>query len=81
MTIPIIVYTLEQYIILSEAIATGTSKVHYGDKTIDYRSLDEMLRIQKIMYNQLFPCQNNNNGRVYFSTSKGISPCRTKRRY
>ena len=81
MATPPIVYTLEQYTILSEAIATGTSKVHYGDKTIDYRSLDEMLRTQKLMYDQLFPCQNNNNGRVYFSTSKGIRPCRVKRRY
>lgn len=65
-------YTLEQYTILTEAISTGTTKVTYGDKTVEYRSLNEMLRIQKIMKNDLFPEQNKNNGRRYASFSKGL---------
>lgn len=67
-----VIYTLSQYTTLSEAIATGTTKVQYGDKTVEYRSLDEMLRILQIMKNQLFPEQNKNNGRKYASFSKGL---------
>ena len=86
MTPPPIIYTLEQYIILSEAIATGALKVHYGDKDVEYRSLDDMLRIQKIMCDQLFPAQNKNNGRVYSAFSKGVqnpysSEWRNRNRY
>lgn len=79
MPVPVITYTLEQYTILSEAIATGALEVNYGDKKIQYRSLSDMLRIQQIMYNQLFPQNNTNNGRVYFGTSKGTAPKRKRR--
>ena len=77
---PIIVYTLEQYTVLSEAIATGALEVKYGDKTVKYRTLDEMIRILKIMTDQLFPSQNKNNGRVYSSFSKGVD-CRHRNEY
>lgn len=66
-------YTLSQYQIISDAIATGALEVHYGDKTVKYRSLDEMIRIQSIMRNELFPEQNINNGRRLTSFSKGTS--------
>lgn len=79
MPTPVITYTLEQYTTISEAIATGALKVKYGDKDVEYRSLDEMLRIQLAMYKQLFPQNNTNNGRVYFGFSKGTNP-RYKRR-
>lgn len=80
MPVPVITYTLEQYTIISEAIAMGALEVKYGDKEIVYRSLDEMLRIQQLMYNQLFPENNRNNGQKYFSHSKGTY-CRGKRNY
>lgn len=69
-------YTLTQYQILSDAIATGALEVHYGDKTVKYRSLDEMIRIQILMKNELFPSQNTNNGRKFASFTKGINRCR-----
>lgn len=78
---PVIIYTIEQYQILSAAIASGALKVHYGDKTVDYRSLDDMLRIQSIMYGQLFPCSNSNNRRKFASFSKGTECGRRRNRY
>lgn len=69
-------YTLTQYQILSDAIASGALEVHYGDKTVKYRSLDEMIRIQTLMKNELFPSQNPTNGRKLASFSKGINRCR-----
>ena len=73
MPVPIITYTIEQYTAISEAIAHGAMEVQYGDKTVKYFSLSDMLRIQSLMYSQLFPTTNKNNGRRYFGTSKGTS--------
>ena len=64
-------YTLEQYKALIDAMASGASKVQYGDKTVEYRSLDDMIRLQIDMENCLFPKKNTNNGRTYASFSKG----------
>lgn len=69
----VITYTLDQYYAISSAIAEGVTEVNYGDKKIVYRSLEEMLRIQSLMYSQLFPCNSRNDGRRYFGTSKGTS--------
>jgi hypothetical protein len=73
MPVPIITYTVEQYTAISNAIAEGVTKVQYGDKTVEYRSLDEMLRIQSLMYSQLFPDTARRDGRSYFGVSKGTS--------
>lgn len=73
---PPIIYTIEQYNTLSAAIASGALEVTYGDKKVVYRSLDDMLRIQQAMFNQLFPNRNNNNGRTVVSYSKGARPGR-----
>lgn len=80
MSVPVITYTLEQYQAISAAISEGVTKVKYGDKEIEYRSLDEMLRIQSLMYAQLFPCNSRNDGRRYFGTSKGTS-CSSRLRH
>lgn len=69
-------YTLEQLKILTDAIASGALKVEYGDKKVEYRSLDDMIRLQIMMKNCLFPDQNTNNGRKYASFSKGTHNCR-----
>jgi hypothetical protein len=39
-------FTQAQLDALDEAIATGSLEVRYGDKTVKYRALDEMLRIR-----------------------------------
>lgn len=64
-------FTIEQYKILVDAIASGASKVQYGDKTVEYRSLDDMTRLRIEMERCLFPQKNNNNGKTYASFSKG----------
>ena len=62
-------YTLEQYTALKDAISQGVLEVRYFDKTVKYRSLDEMLRILELMKRELFP--DSNRGRKYASFSKG----------
>lgn len=64
-------YTTEMLAALDEAIATGALTVKYGDKTVTYRSLDEMLRIKKLMQNEL-GLSDNTNGRTFGSVSKGL---------
>lgn len=34
---------------LDAAIRTGTRRVSYGTRTVDYHSLDEMMRLRQIM--------------------------------
>ncbi len=48
-------YTIEQYEALKAAIATGTQSVSYGDKTVSYRSMDDMEKILRRMEADLFP--------------------------
>jgi len=38
-------FTIEQYNAISDAYALGATTVTYGDKTVAYRSLDDMNRI------------------------------------
>lgn len=66
-------YTLAEYQALSAAIASGAEKVKYGDKEVEYRSLEDMLRLQTEMERCLFPDSgsNKNNGRKFASFSKG----------
>lgn len=79
MAAPVITYTLLEYQTISAAIGSGALTVEYGDKKVTYRSLNDMLRIQSAMYAQLFPNQNNNNGRRFVSFSKGTDQCRRRR--
>ena len=69
--IKIMAYTLVQYQTITDAIAAGAKKVKYGDKEVEYNSVEEMLRVQTVMKNELFPAQNTNNGRRFASFSKG----------
>lgn len=46
-------WTLENLYKLEEAIIQGALIVKYSDKTIEYRSLDEMLKIRDIIKKQL----------------------------
>ncbi|AJE21489.1 MULTISPECIES: phage head-tail joining protein [Azotobacter] len=64
-------YTLEQYTALQAAIAEGALTVRYQDKSVQYRDLDEMMRILKLMATELGLNSNNDGGRRYASFSKG----------
>jgi len=64
-------YTMEQYTALQAAIAEGALTVRYADKSVQYRSLDEMVRILKLMATDLGLNANNDGGRRYASFSKG----------
>lgn len=48
-------YSVEQYEAIKEAIASGTTSVSYGGKTVSYRSLAEMKEIVRIIEDELFP--------------------------
>jgi hypothetical protein len=37
-----VTYTLEQLDALKRALATGERRVTFGDKTVEYRSIDEL---------------------------------------
>jgi hypothetical protein len=64
-------FTLEQYESLKAAVAEGALSVRYADKSVTYRSLDEMLRLLKLMSTELGLNANNDGGRRYASFSKG----------
>lgn len=38
---------------LNKSIASGTTSVRYADRTVQYRSLDEMLKIRAMMTDEL----------------------------
>ncbi len=64
-------FTLEQYESLKAAVAEGALSVRYADKSVTYRSLDEMLRLLKLMATELGLNTYNDGGRRYASFSKG----------
>jgi len=64
-------YTIEQYNALQAAIAEGALSVRYADKSVTYRSLDEMMRILKLMATELGLNACKDGGRRYASFSKG----------
>ena len=64
-------YTLEQYEALKAAIAGGELSVRYVDRSVTYRSFDEMLRILRLMEAELFPDVGGTGGRRLTSFSKG----------
>ncbi|WP_043309296.1 phage head-tail joining protein [Pseudomonas sp. ML96] len=66
-------YTLEQYTKLQEAIAGGELSVRYADRSVQYRTLDEMVRLLQLMEADLFPSNGGGSGgrRRYASFSKG----------
>ncbi|WP_449106703.1 phage head-tail joining protein [Pseudomonas mohnii] len=64
-------YTIEQYNALQAAVAEGALSVRYADKSVTYRSLDEMMRILKVMAAELGLNSGNDGGRRYTSFLKG----------
>lgn len=66
-------YTIEQHDALEAAIAQGALRVEYGDKKVQYRSLDDMIRILNLMKSQL-GLLSPTGGRKYADFSNGIKP-------
>ncbi|MCQ9423367.1 hypothetical protein NRB16_07500 [Pseudomonas sp. LJDD11] len=64
-------YTIEQYSALQAAIAEGALSVRYADKSVTYRSLDEMMRILKLMATELGINAGHAGGRRLTAFSKG----------
>lgn len=67
-------FTLTQLQALEEAIANGSRVVKYADKEVQYFSLDEMLRLRRIMRKELNLSKSTNIGNLIFvETSKGLN--------
>lgn len=60
-------FTIEQYETLNAAIAQGALTVEYGDKKVQYRSLDEMIRIRNIIAQELGLTSKTNRKVAVFS--------------
>lgn len=65
-------YTQQQLDALKAAIADGALVVKYGDKSTQYRSLDEMIRIKEMMEDELGINVNATGGIVYPTFGKGL---------
>jgi len=66
-------YTIEQYERLKEQIAKGVRTVAYGDKSVTHMTLDEMLKVQKMMEEELFP-ERFFRRRRFAEVDKGFNP-------
>jgi hypothetical protein len=51
-------FTIEQYEKLKEAIVNGVYSVTYGNKTVTYRTIADMLKALELMESELFPDRN-----------------------
>lgn len=68
-------YTTEALAELQAAIASGASKIQYRDKTIEYRSLKDMLATVDLMKRAL-GLLTDPHTRIYPTMSKGLRPRR-----
>lgn len=57
---------------IEKAIVNGTTIVKYADKSVTYRSIDELIRIRDLIKKEL-GMTNAASGRVYSSHSKGLN--------
>ena len=62
-------WTTEDLKALEEAIAQGVRKVEYNDRTVEYRSLNEMLQIRELIKRSLGLTKRG--GRILCEASKG----------
>jgi len=63
-------FTLENLNKLEECIIKCVRKVQYQDKVIEYRSIDEMLKVRDLMRRCLGLV--TNPSRIFTQTSKGL---------
>lgn len=65
-------FTQTQLDALEEAIASGAKRVKYGDKEVEYPSLNEMMRLRDMMRRAL-GLTSSSAGRIYPTVKKGLS--------
>lgn len=65
-------FSQEQLTALDEAIAQGVLEVKYADKTVTYRSLNEMMRIRSLMLSSVSSKRPSRRLAVH---SKGLNGC------
>lgn len=63
------VWTVEDLAALETAIGQGVKKVEYNDRTVEYRTLNEMLKIRELMKRSLG--LHKRGGRLLCGASKG----------
>lgn len=66
-------FTQQQLDTLDAAIAQGVRVVKYADKTVEYQSLDDMLKVRRLMAAEL-GLINSDFVRKFAQHSKGIEP-------
>lgn len=64
-------FTQADYDALNKAIASGVMSVRFADRTVQYRSMDEMLRVRHMMAEELGVTRRPN--RVLASFDKGLA--------
>ncbi len=68
-------WTDEDLKALDTAIALGARRVQYRDKEVEYRTLDEMMRVRALILGSLEgPGASGRGTRRYASVSKGVRP-------
>lgn len=64
-------FTQAQYDALNAAIANGTTQVRFADRTVQYRSIDEMMRVRRLMARELNIARAPN--RTFATLQKGLA--------
>lgn len=64
-------FTTDDLAAVNKAIANGTSEVRYKDRTVKYRSLDELIKVKSMMMRELNLATRPN--RVLASFDKGLA--------
>jgi hypothetical protein len=64
-------YTQADYDAISAAIAEGVTEVRMGDRTVRYRSLNEMMRVKQMMARELGLVRRPN--RTFATFRKGLA--------
>lgn len=66
------IWTQEHLSALDAALALGVRRVEYHDKIVEYRTLDEMLRLRRLIISLLgLSVNSGRQNRAYASVSKG----------
>lgn len=66
-------FTQVQLQAVEKAIASGTTRVRYADREVQYRTLDELLQLRTAMKSELGLIEHGGIAIQYPSYSKGLS--------
>lgn len=69
-------YTIEQLRALETAIASGERRVKYNDKEVEYRSIDEMIKLISLMRQAL--CLDSTTGKSGLFGGRRINAIHSK---